>query len=250
MHASSVNGHGSSIKNYPYLSPEEFTEACHHLDSQYCRATLGPVRKQWRLRAVMALNTSPFSMLGLEYHTYIQIIRPLEDSSSGREDDDLSRYLDKFSFGGAAEDKEMAEAEEADTESIHPTAEPAKYNPGYVRYEIHLHPTYQAPCLWFSLHDLPLDEPALNIDTVFRRLVPDQFKDGLRSAVGSIGGISADHHPITGLPSFFIHPCLLGDAMSNFECSRQTYLMVWLGLVGGCVGLWVPKEMALDSPTG
>lgn len=59
-------------------------------------------------------------------------------------------------------------------------------------YEIHLHPTYQAPCLWFSLHDLPLDEPAFNIDTVFRRLVPDQFKDGLRSAVGSIGGISAD----------------------------------------------------------
>lgn len=62
---------------------------------------------------------------------------------------------------------------------------------GHVRYEIHLHPTYQAPCLWFSLHDLPADEPALHIDTVFRRLVPDQYKDGLRSA-GAFGGISAD----------------------------------------------------------
>ncbi|KAM7183283.1 hypothetical protein V8F20_012678 [Naviculisporaceae sp. PSN 640] len=256
MRTSGSKSQGSSIKNYPYLTPEEFTEACHHLDSQYCRATLGPVRKQWRLRAVMALNTSSFTMLGLDYHTYIQIIRPLEDTSSGRDDEDLSRYLDKFSFGGDdrlnsgdAGDKEMIEVEEADDEAIYPTTQPPKYNPGYVRYEIHLHPTYQVPCLWFSLHDLPLDEPALNIDTVFRRLVPDQYKDGLRSAVGSIGGISADHHPITGLPSFFIHPCLLGDAMSNFECSRETYLMVWLGLVGGCVGLWVPKEMALDSPT-
>lgn len=62
---------------------------------------------------------------------------------------------------------------------------------GYVTYEIHLHPTYQAPCLWFSLNGLPADEPAFNIDTVFRRLVPDQFKDGLRRA-GSVGGISAD----------------------------------------------------------
>ena len=62
---------------------------------------------------------------------------------------------------------------------------------GHVTYEIHLHPTYQVPCLWFSLHGLPVDEQAFNIDTVFRRLVPDQYKDGLRGA-SAIGGISAD----------------------------------------------------------
>ena len=146
---------------------------------------------------------------------------------------------------------------------------------GRVTYEIHFHPTYRAPCLWFSLHGLSVDEPAFNLDTVFRRLVPNQFKDGLR-AVGGIGGISADvssccrkelilssrrrdrvftvarltlpaqHHPVTGIPCFFVHPCLLGDAMRGFDCSMETYLMVWLGLVGGTVGLWVPKEMALD----
>ena len=55
------------------------------------------------------------------------------------------------------------------------------------------------------------------------------------------------HHPVTGVPSFFVHPCLLGDAMSKFDCSKDNYLMVWLGLVGGCVGLWVPKEMAMDQ---
>jgi len=79
-----------------------------------------------------------------------------------------------------------------------------------------------------------------------RDIVPDQFKDGLRSA-GAGGGISADYHPVTGLPSFFVHPCLLGEAMSDFDCSKENYLMVWIGLVGGCVGLWVPKELALES---
>ena len=62
---------------------------------------------------------------------------------------------------------------------------------GRVTFEIHLHPTYRGPCLWFSLQGLPVDERAFDIDTVFRRLVPDQFKDGLRAA-GGIGGISAD----------------------------------------------------------
>ena len=35
--------------------------------------------------------------------------------------------------------------------------------------------------------------------------------------------------------------------MEKFDCSKENYLMVWLGLVGGCVGLWVPAEMALES---
>jgi ubiquitin-like-conjugating enzyme ATG10 len=31
--------------------------------------------------------------------------------------------------------------------------------------------------------------------------------------------------------------------MAGFECSRESYLTIWLGVVGGCVGLWIPKEM-------
>ena len=55
------------------------------------------------------------------------------------------------------------------------------------------------------------------------------------------------HHPITGVPTFFVHPCLIGDAMANFDCTKEDYLMVWLGQVGGCVGLWIPREMALQA---
>lgn len=249
------------FKNYPFLDPNEFAEVCHHLDSKYCRATLGPVRKHWKLRVRTALDVS-FSADGGCYSTYVQIIRTLETK------EDLDLDLTSFSISGRQtddsippEDGEMVDAEESDRAAI---VTPQPHETGFVAYEIHLHPTYRVPCLWFSIHGLPRDEPAFNIDTVFRRLVPDEYKEGLRG-MGGIGGISADvsvptciflnksysrhclqHHPLTGLPSFFVHPCLLGDAMTDFSCSRKDYLMAWLGLVGGCVGLWVPKEMAIQ----
>ncbi|KAL6817045.1 hypothetical protein J3E69DRAFT_358285 [Trichoderma sp. SZMC 28015] len=221
------------IKEFPFLSPEEFSEACHHFDSRYCRATLGPMRKKWKLRLCTSLDLTYSASSG--YTTYLQIIRPLEETV---DPEDISLDLGSFSISDLnAEDRflqgddDMIDAEESDAGLVQQKARPGF---GYVAYEIHLHPTYRVPCLWFSLHDLPSDEPAFNIDTVFRRLVPDSYKDGLRRG----------HHPITGVPSFFLHPCLLGDAMSSFQCSRENYLMIWFGLVGGCVGLWVPKEMA------
>lgn len=195
----------SDFRAYPFLTGEEFAEVCHHLDRRYCRATLGPVRRQWKLRVCTALNTAAFA-LGPEYSTFLQIIRPLDGEL---DDGDLSQYLEGFSFGGrqgleSDGDREMVEAEEKDAgQAVMPSRERSAASPGHghVRYEIHLHPTYQAPCLWFSLHDLPGDEQeqALHIDTVFRRLVPDQYKEGLRGSVGGIGGISVD----VRLPPFF-----------------------------------------------
>ena len=38
---------------------------------------------------------------------------------------------------------------------------------------------------------------------------------------------------------------MLGDAMVHFDCPKEDYLMTWLVLVGGSVGLWVPKEIAM-----
>jgi ubiquitin-like-conjugating enzyme ATG10 len=32
--------------------------------------------------------------------------------------------------------------------------------------------------------------------------------------------------------------------MEKFDIHLNNYLMVWIGLVGGCVGLWVPPAMA------
>lgn len=183
----------SGFQNYPFLTGEEFAEVCHRLDRRYCQATLGPVRRQWKLSVCSALNTS-FAM-GPEYSTYLQIVRPLDGEL---DDGDLSLHLDRLSVRRDPEgmgmememeaDEEMVATEEADEAAL---PRRPQVSAGYVTYEIHLHPTYQAPCLWFSLHELPVDEEAFNIDTVFRRLVPDQYKNGLRTS-GAIGGISAD----------------------------------------------------------
>lgn len=107
----------SEFRNYPFLTGEEFAEVCHHLDRRYCQATLGPVRRQWKLRVCSALNTS--FALGREYSTYIQIIRPLEGEL---DDGNLSKFLDNLSFDEPADsaetdveaDRDMVEAEEAD----------------------------------------------------------------------------------------------------------------------------------------
>ncbi|KAK7951864.1 autophagocytosis associated protein- active-site domain-containing protein [Apiospora aurea] len=241
---SHATDHRSTYRNYPFLDKEEFAEACHFLDSKYCQARLGPLRRQWRLGVHSGLDMS----FGMDsgYATFVQISRPLEDTANLG---DLEATLNSFTMTEAAGNDAMSvdmvmDSDEDDQEII--IRHPSKAKFGYVRYEIHWHPTYRAPCLWFSLHDLPGDESAFDIDTVFRRLVPDQYKDALRRT-GTIGGISADHHPLTGVPSFFVHPCLLSDAMAGFDCPKEDYLMVWLGLVGGCVGLWVPKEMAFSN---
>ncbi len=200
-----------AFHDYPFLTKEEFAEACHHFDRRYHRADLGPVRPRWRLSICAALDTN-FSVDD-EYTTYIQITRPLE---AKLEPGDLSGDLSKISLGTETApvevedipgDEEMIEAEETDEVSFRaqqqapdPVSQRSKlalpkqsgqHDFGRVTYEIHLHPTYKAPCLWFTLHDLPADQQAFNIDTVFRHLVPDEFKDGLRST-GGVGGISAD----------------------------------------------------------
>ncbi|XWW99806.1 hypothetical protein V2A60_007818 [Cordyceps javanica] len=177
------------ISHFPNLNQAEFAEACHLLDSRYRQATLGPLRRRWKLNVCTALDTT-FSHDNNGYTTYIQIVRPLEA------DVDLPFDLGAFSISGNAteiltnaQDAEMMETEESDKHVI--TTQNADPDIGYVSYEIHLHPTYRVPCLWFTLNGLPEWEPAFSIDTVFRRLVPDSHKQTLRAGLG-IGAISTD----------------------------------------------------------
>lgn len=107
----------TEFSNYPFLDAEEFAETCHQLDRRYTQATLGPLRRQWKLRVCRALDIS-FSA-SAEYATYIQIIRPLDGEL---DDGDLSACLDNFSFGDDSspdtkdtEDHDMMEAEESDS---------------------------------------------------------------------------------------------------------------------------------------
>ncbi|KAL2888613.1 Autophagy-related protein atg10 [Ceratocystis lukuohia] len=203
------------FKAYPWLSADEFTECCHRLEARYCRATLGPLRRRWKLSAISSLDLCGASVgTGSSggYVTYLQIVRPLEVAldSNG-----LAAEIEKLGVGleswgqSSCSSSEIDAAGEGLLDSSMETDElqdeavlrvsgtegdgdgDVLRDVGRVIYEIHLHPTYRIPCLWFSLEGLPVDEPAFDIETVFRRLVPDQYKGGLR-ALGHMGGISMD----------------------------------------------------------
>jgi ubiquitin-like-conjugating enzyme ATG10 len=103
------------IHDFPYLDRSEFAEVCHRFDSLYRRATLGPLRKRWKLRLCTAFDGS--FIVDAEYTTFVQIIRPLEATL---DHDDLSSHIDNFSFQDAQgsesmeEDTDMAQVEDAD----------------------------------------------------------------------------------------------------------------------------------------
>ena len=105
------------FQDYPRLTREEFSEACHHLDSRYRQATLGPLRRNWRLGVYTALDMS------VEEDdvacTFLQISRPLE---AVVDHEDLSLDIGKFTLDESrrgqelVEDREMADREMADAE--------------------------------------------------------------------------------------------------------------------------------------
>jgi len=184
--------------------------------------------------------------------SYIEILRLIEFHE---DDDGLSDALQGLGRLSGGPDDAMDTSEDADHEALRsdlvvelgPSDRLPHYAPysnqPYVIYDILLHPTYNMPSLWFTLHDLPKGDSTFDISCAFRYLVPEKQKGALRSA-GITGGISAAPHPITDMPAFFIHPCHTREAMENFDCSLENYMMLWLGLVGGCVGLCLPIEMA------
>ncbi|KAA8576581.1 hypothetical protein EYC84_006682 [Monilinia fructicola] len=201
------------------------------------KAELGAARKNLKLRMGRTATT------GSCYVEVIRLLHPPQD------DDDLLLALSNLSSGytpvsAPSQEVDMMD-EDGDDEALClnkssttngdtlPQYSLYSHQP-YVSYEIHLHPTYRMPTLWFTLHDLPMGEPTFDINSVYRHLVPEEYKSQLR-AIGVMGGISAAPHPITDVPAFFIHPCQTKEAMENFDCPANEYLMLWLGLVGGCV---------------
>ncbi len=215
----------STYRCYPFLTNEEFAEVCHYLDAKYYQATLGPLRNQWRLHLHTALDTSAASHAGLV--TFLQIIKPLENNDVDNqlacrlgnvaldESHASTRRSTRQAMHQSAADSMLISMEEADKvrgigrlfmlqldtllcpanmlfcQEVLRHSSRASFQSAHVVYEIHLHPTYQAPCLWFSLHNLPIDESPFDIDSVFRHLVPDHLKYVLRSQ-GAIGGISIE----------------------------------------------------------
>lgn len=115
-----------------------------------------------------------------------------------------------------------------------------------VEYHILLSPSYQAPVLYFQItahsSGIPL---SVSLSDVYTILVSADSRVAVEK-VGVIGGISQGDHPVLGIPYYFVHPCNTVDAMREWELEwekgmgPEAYLGIWMGLVGGVVGLWMP----------
>lgn len=111
--------HSTDFTNYPFLTADEFAEACHQLDRRYSQATLGPLRRRWKLRVCRSLDIS--FLTSVEYTTYVQIIRPLDGEL---DDGDLSACLDNFSF-----DREAPEtADTSDSDMMETENDPVRFH--------------------------------------------------------------------------------------------------------------------------
>lgn len=53
---------------------------------------------------------------------------------------------------------------------------------------------------------------------------------------------------MTGLPSYFVHPCRTADALrassESGKVSPMEYMMLWFGIIGTSVGLAMPLQTA------
>jgi len=120
-------------------------------------------------------------------------------------------------------------------------------------YDIIHSPTYQVPVLHLAVTNhpgpkgkLPLS-PMTSPEHVYALLTPPTSQQQLRT-VGVMGAVSRTHHPITGVPVWFVHPCRTAEAMGTDlrgHVQPAEYLLAWLGVVGGSVGLNVPVRLAL-----
>ncbi|KAI5811492.1 hypothetical protein DFH27DRAFT_605592 [Peziza echinospora] len=122
-----------------------------------------------------------------------------------------------------------------------------------VEYHIVLSPSYAVPTLYFNM---TIGSAPAGLDLIYKYLVePNGYKD-LMEEVGVMGAISQGNHPINGMVYWFIHPCGTASTLEEWgegfgvggggggtECITLTnYLQIWLGFVGGCVGLHLPAE--------
>ncbi|KAI5303032.1 hypothetical protein KEM56_000104, partial [Ascosphaera pollenicola] len=109
-----------------------------------------------------------------------------------------------------------------------------------VTYSILLHKTYRVPVLYLE------SNPPLPGD----RLVSPEFLPALKE-VGVLGALSPTINPISQRPASMVHPCNTPEALlavaAGQPVTTDTYMFLWLGLVGNAVGLSVPKELLLGG---
>ncbi|EFW19045.1 hypothetical protein D8B26_007231 [Coccidioides posadasii str. Silveira] len=211
------------LPSFPFLNPGEFRSIC---SSFLNRVT----RYSGDLRALGWTNVKQDYQDGSAMLIISRII-DLPQWANGEQNDEGSYLQDDI--------------EDDDPEMLIRPSSISGTSKVEMEYHILLSPTYQVPVLHFFFKNTPYSGPNA-LEIVYEHLVPPAYRSDLKQ-VGVMGGISMTNHPISGIPVYFIHPCNTASALQTVQGKEtptaETYLPLWLGLVGNCVGLYIPKEL-------
>lgn len=176
---------------------------------------------------------------------YLRIVKPFRLFT---EEDDETK--------GTSLDQDEDEIMEEDQELLEESTR--QHYDLLINYDIVYSPTYQVPVLYITFQQPPgasITDPRTvtptSVDQVHELLVPASAQAQIKD-VGVMGALSMTDHPVTGTPAYFVHPCrtaevmgdLFGSADNGASDDWNMYLLIWIGLVGGSVGLDVPAELA------
>ncbi|ORX97559.1 hypothetical protein BCR34DRAFT_607236 [Clohesyomyces aquaticus] len=207
---------------FPLISKSDFEDACTELSALFAKHST--LQQEWLSVEVETRN-------GIKF---LKIAKPLREFESAQGGDHVLRRGNGL---------EMEEEVEEDEEAL---ANPPSGQNAVIEYDIILSPSYQVPVLYFNIKD-PLFRYPPTMKTLYQHLVSPYFKPQAER-VSVIGGITVTDHPLTNTPVFFIHPC---QTVAVLEASRgiqelipREYLMLWIGALGGCVGLHLPIALA------
>jgi len=210
-----MSGHLSA---FPSLTTSEFEAACKNLSNVFHQR--GHMQKDWQEVELVRHHDT----------TYLSVTRLLQHNVGATK---KAEHEDE-------EDEINDEHEEQDDAALQPTPLPS-----LIHYDILLSPTYRVPVLYFHIQD-SLHRYPPTMKTLYEHLIPPHFTPQTESG-GVIGGLSIQDHPVTSRPVFFIHPCHTADVMAASVGDRQVteveYLTMWIGALGGCVGLNVPLAL-------
>ncbi|KAG0125749.1 hypothetical protein HOY82DRAFT_525046 [Tuber indicum] len=214
------------LHKFPFISEEEFAEGCVRLGERLERGGIGEA----------VLSHEMGGVYGLIMRREL-VVCP-GDYGNEHEDKD-----EKVQNGGVIEAEDGDDDD--DDESLHPPS-PSRWK---VEYQILLSKTYELPILYFNLYPPSTLQIPASLQQVYENLTPTTTRDALKS-VGVQGAISQTDHPVLGVPYYFVHPCNTAAAMSEWQQRRdggedfdaEKYLTVWIGVVGGAVGLFLPSE--------
>jgi Autophagocytosis associated protein, active-site domain len=109
------------------------------------------------------------------------------------------------------------------------------------RFSIAYSHIWNVPVMYFMVQ-LPDGTPCTRQDVLVMLL---GFARNQDSATDMWDFVSSEEHPVTGVPSFFLHPCrtssILETSIANTNCSTM-WLLSWMSLIFPSVGLSISAK--------